>query len=271
MDVATDYGGQTAYGAQAWQSSQAGSGFQPGFRRRRAVAVIALLLSVIGLGVAVEGVATQLMPRRFTAQQQKQIMDWEAGKRWRELPAGKIFPASIQYQPPPELGASALPLTASRIGIARQASCAAATDAAVAAVLNRYGCEAVLRATYADATGSYVLTVGVAAFPGSAQVNAALRELAGPSLTGVRTVRFKNSPAAWFTNSRRQISASSGAGTYAVLYTVGYGDDRPREPVTTDRYADSEMVSMGTGVEQAVAAVLAKQVLPPRCPGTPGC
>ena len=94
-----------------------------------------------------------------------------------------------------------LQLTADRIGIASQASCAAATDpAAVGAVLARHGCEAMLRATYVDGTDTYVITVGVAAMPGSAQVNAAKRELAGvvggSNGAGVRTVPVAGSPAA---------------------------------------------------------------------------
>ena len=106
-----------------------------------------------------------------------------------------------------------LQLTADRIGIAGQASCAAATDpAAVGAVLARHGCEAMLRATYVDGTDSYVITVGVAAMPGSAQVNAAKRELAGvvggSNGAGVRTVPVAGSLAAAFTDSRRQLSGS---------------------------------------------------------------
>ena len=32
---------------------------------------------------------------------------------------------------------------------------------------------------------------------------------------------------------RRQLSGSARAGTYVALYTVGYADTRPREPVET--------------------------------------
>jgi hypothetical protein len=230
--------------------------------------------------VSLAGVAMQLLPRQFTAHQQKQILDWEAGRLWRELPAGTIFGASVSYPAPSVLGGGALALTATRIGIARQASCPAATDTAVAAVLARNGCEAMLRATYVDATDSYVVTVGVAAFPGMAQASAAQRELSGPTLTrarsagaavGVRTVWFRNTPAAWFTDSARQISASTNAATYIVFYTVGYADDRPRVPVSSDKYADAEMTSLGVGVRQAVVNVLAAPLPPPHCPGTPGC
>lgn len=250
-----------------------------GNRLWRAAAVVALVLGIAGLAVSLAGVAAQVLPRRFTAGQQRQITDWEISARWRQLPAGTIFPGSIRYSPPTSLDDdSALTLTASRIGIARQASCAAATDHAAAVVLARNGCTAVLRATYVDGTGSYVVTVGVAVLPGAAQADAAKRELAsvagaGGAGPGVLPVRFKGTPAAWFTDGRRQITASiaGNTGTYLFLYAVGYADDRPRVPVTADSYADAEMTSAGAGVAQAVRSVLAAPVRPPHCPGTPGC
>lgn len=237
-----------------------------------------LVLGVAGLGVSLAGIAIRVMPRQFTAHQQQQILDWESASRWRELPAGTIFPAVVSYQPPPALGGGPLSLTASRIGIARQASCRAATDAGVAVVLDRNGCQAVLRATYVDGTDSYVVTVGVAAFPGMAQAAAAGRELAGPTLTGaggsahgVRTVEFKGTPAALFSNSERQISAQRRAATYVIFYTIGYADNRPLVPVKTDAYAYAEMTSLGAGVAGAVQARLAAPLRLPHCPGTPGC
>lgn len=310
--MATDYGGQAAYGAQGWHGGQPGSPVPPsspippgspvppgssvhtghagspgpGERGRhgragRAVAVVLLLLGVTGLGVSLVEVATQVLPRQFTAHQQRQILDWEAGKLWRTQPAGGIFPGSVYYSAPPEIGGTALRLTATRIGIARQASCTAATDAAVAHVLERNGCQAVLRATYADATNSYVVTVGVAVFPGLAEASDALGELPGPAAAGasgapgvapgIQTVRFRGTPAAWFTNDRRWISASAGAGTYVVFYTAGYADKRSRVLNASDDYADSEMTSLGAGVAQAVAKMLTPPVPQPHCPGTPGC
>jgi hypothetical protein len=229
--------------------------------------------------VSLVGVALQVLPRQFTTGQQRQITDWEVGSRWRQMPAGTIFPSVVRYSRPSALDdGTALTLTARRIGIARQASCTAATNAAAAAVLARNGCEAVLRATYVDGTDSYVVTVGVAVLPSSAEANAANRELAdargaggvGPS---VRTVPFKGTPAAWFTNGRRQISASipGSTGTYVFFYTIGYADDRPPVPVTADSYGDAEMTGVGEGVARAVGSKLAAPVPVPHCPGTPGC
>lgn len=236
--------------------------------------VAALALGAAGLVASLVGVASQVLPRQFTAQQQRQITDWETGTRWRELTAGEIFPASVQYAPPAVLDDDSLRLSADRVGIARQASCAAATDSAVGAVLDRHGCEALLRATYVDATDSYAVTVGVAAMPGSAQAGAAARELGrvvGTGGAGVKTMPVSGTPAAAFTDARRQLSGAVSAGTYLVLYAVGYTDDRPRVPVAADTYADSEMTDAGQGVAQAVVSVVDAHVPPPDCPGTPGC
>ena len=224
------------------------------------VAVIALVLGVAGLVISLVGVATQVMPRQFTAGQQRQITDWEFGSNWRTLTAGTIFPASVVYSPPGSLDDSGLTLTASRIGIARQASCTAATDAAVAAVLDRNGCAAMLRATYVDGTDSYVVTVGVAVMPGSAQAAAAERELpsAATAVTASGRCGSRALRAAAFTNHRRQISGvlAGSTGTYVFFYTIGYADGRPQVPVTADSYArrGDDQHGAGRGAEGRLGA-----------------
>ena len=276
--MATEYGG--AYGGQPWQSAAPPYGGRPPYRAHRSRArwfavVTALVLGTAGLVLSLVGVASQILPRQFTAQQQRQITDWEAGKRWRDLPAGNIFPALVSYTPPAALDDDpSLRLSAGRVGIAGQASCAAVTDAAVGAVLARNGCGAMLRATYVDATDSYVVTIGVATMPGSAQSEAAARQLAGvvgASGAGVQALPVGGTPAAAFIRVRRQLSGTVAAGTYLILYAVGYTDDRPRVPVAADTYADAEMNDAGQGVAQAIGSVLDARVPPPHCPGTPGC
>ena len=237
------------------------------------VAVIALVLGVAGLVISLIGVATQVLPRQFTAGQQRadhRLGDRQplAGDRRRDnLPrVGLLLPRPRRFPM-----TNGLKLTATRIGIARQASCAAATDAAVAAVLDRNGCEAMLRATYVDGTDSYVVTVGVAVMPGSAQAAAAKRELPG-GLYGVLPVRFKGTPAAAFTRPRRQISGvlAGSTGTYVFFYTIGYADDRQQVPVTADSYADAEMTSMGQGVARQVDASARRPVAAAALPGDAG-
>jgi hypothetical protein len=243
-------------------------------RRTRKLAIAVLVLG--GLGLVGFGFAAlvQAMPRKFTAEQRQQITDWEFGKRWRDLTAGAIFPASVSYPAPAALNDDpSMSLSAERVGVAKQASCASATDPVAAAVLDREGCAAILRATYVDGTDSYVVTVGAAVLPGTAKASSAARAIAGAAgvRSAVHTVPVTGTPAGAFTDKRRQLSGVVSAGTYVVLYTVGYADTRPKEPVTGDSYTDAEMTSAGVGVAHDVLSVLAAPVPPPSCPGAPGC
>jgi hypothetical protein len=231
---------------------------------------------LIGLVISPWGVVTELLPRTFTAGQQRQITDWEYGRSWRALSAGQIFPASVSYQAPAVLDDSSLLLTARRIGVARQSACGAVTDPAAARVLDRNGCSAMLRATYTDGTDSYVVTVGVAVLPSTTQAEAAYAELSDVAAAagiqpGVDALAFSGTPAALFTNQRRQLSGFLRAGTYVALYTIGYADSRPREPVSSDSYADGEMTAVGSGVASAALAEVGAPQPAPHCPGTPGC
>ena len=256
-------------------------------RGRRTAAIIALILGLVGFAVSMTGVAIQLLPRQFTAGQQRQIEAWEVMRRWQTMPAGQIFPASISYPLSAQVLQDALPLDldALRVSIApQQSDCAkAVTSAAVGAVLRKDGCEAVLRATYVDATRSYVMTVGVAVLPTEAAATRAGGSLAQTRLAaardavgvgrlpaGVLVVRFRGAAARLY-DYNRQISASFTAGPYVVMYAAGYSDSRPRVPVTQDAYSDEEMTSLAQGVAHSVANTLAASPAPPHCPGTPGC
>src|SRR5205085_5257001 len=174
----------------------AGSGEPPGRRRQARSArlglTIAALLGAAGLAVSLVGLAGQVLPRRFSGAEQQKIRAWEVASRWRAWPAGKIFPASASYRLPWTLlgGNSSLTLSAHRVGIAPQATCVAAVDPGLAAMLDRDGCEGVLRATYTDSTGSFMATVAVVILRSRAP--AAGRLPAGHGLTpGVRAVPFR--------------------------------------------------------------------------------
>jgi hypothetical protein len=257
-----------------------------GVRGRRAVALIILALGVAGLALSATAVAVQLLPRHFTAAQQRQIENWEIASRWQTMPAGQIFPASVGYQISAQAlqDSSALPLDALRVGIAPQSGCTTgAISSAAAAVLHRDGCKAVLRATYVDATRSYVTTVGVAVLPSAAAAAAADAGLIPPRLAaahhansagqleaGVQVVRYGGTAAGLY-DYNRQLSASFADGPYLVMYTVGYADSRPRVPVSRDLYSATEMTALAQGVAQSVASRLAAPPAPPHCPGAPGC
>jgi hypothetical protein len=256
-------------------------------RGRRVAAAVALILGVAGFAVSLTGVAVQLLPRHFTVAQQRQIQAWEVMRRWQLLPAGQIFPASVSYQ----LSAKTLQdqdplqLNAFRVSIAPpESDCAkAVTSAAAGAVLRKNGCQAVLRATYVDATRSFVMTVGVAVLPDAASALsahgklatlrlAAARQASGASLlpAGVLVLRYGGAGGRAY-DYNRQISASFTAGPYVVMYAAGYSDGRPRVPVSRDEYSEGEMTNMAAGVAHKVAHTLAATPPPPRCPGAPGC
>jgi hypothetical protein len=247
-----------------------------------AVAVIALVAGLAGTGLAGFSVYTGMAPRKFTPGQQQQIMAWEIAARWRELPAGDIFPAAVSYPPPNALqDGGTLTLGARRLGIARGVPCRQAADSVAAAILDRDGCQGILRSTYVDETGAFLVTVGVAAFPGRAQASRASDALGAPQLThtahadalvpGLRPASFAGTPALAFTDAKRQVSGNVTDGPYVFLYTIGYADGRPKVPVDVDGYTFAEMTSMGKGLAAAVAGKITRPPAAPSCPGAPGC
>jgi hypothetical protein len=249
--------------------------YPPPAPRRRArcwLTVAAAVLGVAGLVASAAGLATQIMPRRFSPAQQRQIMAWETAGRWRTWPAGKIFPAQVSYQlPNVEFGTVyGLTLSARRVGIAPQTTCQAGTDQALARVLDARGCEALLRATYTDATGTFVMTLGVAVMPGTAPQAASLPG-GGAVRPTVKTVPFPHTLAARFGDRQRQLAGAYSRGPYLVLYTVGYADGRGYDQISLNPYADSEMTSLASGVAQSVGSALGSPPPPPTCPGAPGC
>ena len=214
----------------------------------------------------------QALPRQLSPRQQEKITAWEVASRWRTWPAGKVFPASVSYALPPALfeARSGLTMTAHRVGIARQSTCAAALDRGLARALGRDGCEGVLRATYTDSTGSFVATVAVVVMHGRAPFVSSLPAGHGPP-PGVRAVPFRGTLAARFGNRQRQITGASARGSYLILYTAGYADGRRRDRVSSNPYASSEMKDLGAGLDRDVGRPLGAPPPTPRCPGAPGC
>jgi len=247
-------------------------------RAARSVALIAVLaLGLCGLAASAAGIAGQLLPRRFTTSQQQQIMAWETAGRWRTLSAGHMFPAAVSYQlSGADLeSAAGLTVSARRLGVIPQASCTAGADPAAARVLRQYGCRAVLRATYADSTGSLLVTVGVAVLPDSMDARRAADALSAPGpgglLRSVRAAPVAGTVAAHFADRTRQLAWSSSVGSYVILSAAGFADGRPRLKISADAYVAVEMYRTAGGVTEAVSAELGKAPPVPRCPGAPGC
>jgi hypothetical protein len=252
--------------------------------------LVAILLALLGLGglvVAGAGIRGQLKPRTFTPAQQRQIRAWEVAGRWRVTPKASLFPAVIRYrltaaQDSQGTSKRGRGPRATRLGIARQASCgkAAGGSKKLMARLAGDGCQAVLRSTYTDATSSLVVTVGIAVVKSQSRSIGAARYLTGGSAVGqgglsrqlvLRPFRVSGTPAALFGFPQRQLTWVVAAGPYLVMATVGYADGRPRVQIKNDTYTWREMMDLASGVAVRVAAPLAAVPPEPACPGVPAC
>ena len=243
-------------------------------QRRYRLVLAGFVLALIGLCASVGSVVLHVLPRTFSRGQQQQLAAWEIGKRWRTWPAGRIFPAAIPYQVPATALDSASParLTATRIGIAPATSCLSATGRKAWPVLVRQHCTTVLRATYEDSTGAFAVTVGIAVLPGPGQARDALRALPAHTTTaGLRAVPFGHTLTSLFSDTARQLSATSAVGPYLIMSTVGYADGRPRVRESADPYDKDEMLSAADGVSDWIAARIGAPPPPARCPGGPAC
>jgi hypothetical protein len=255
-----------------------------GRRRRPSLAALAALVGISGLVLSGIGISDQLAPRRFSPAERLRIEAWDVAQRWRTTPETRLFPARPRYQLAGQpIGVpGALRLTARRLGIARQATCASAAGASriVLTLLDRDGCQAILRATYTDATSSIVLTVGVAVLASESKALSAAHFLTGGVAVGqgaisqrlvLGPVRVPYTVAASFGARQRQLAWVVGAGSYLVLATAAFADGRPRVPVATDSYTYLEMTSLARGVATDIAAPLGARPPVPKCPGEPGC
>jgi hypothetical protein len=239
------------------------------------VAFVTLLAAgLFGLGVAALGAAHQLLPRQFTITQRQQIANWEMTRRWRALAAGKIFPAAVSYHLPGVAldAAHGLKLSAHRVTIASSASCKGSLSASAASVLAQHGCGAVLRATYVDASGSLVATVGVAVLPNGNEARAVFDALGRrASAEPLRALTAAGTLASRFRDPQRQLSKIAWAGPYVVFSTAGFTDGRPRVKIYSDSYLDHELTSLADGLSSSARSILGSQPPVPTCPGAPGC
>ncbi|MDX6744018.1 hypothetical protein [Actinocorallia sp. A-T 12471] len=190
----------------------------PGRRLLRAVS-ITLGVSLLAAGIA--ALAYDLT-RAPTPAESKRATERELHDRWRRLDAGVLFPAEVNYGAD---GSDAR--VARRVGIAEPATCRDALDPKAADLLAPFGCETVLRATYVDASGTEVVTVGVAPLRDLDAARQLVLELSAAGGSGLRAVSFPGTVAASFTDARRQASAVSVAGRHLLFQTGGWLDDRP--------------------------------------------
>lgn len=207
-------GGSVAAGAPTWPASG---------RSRRVIRAIAItVLVIIGIGGATAGGFALIheMSRKATKAELAAASNAEVARRWRQYPAGTIFPAKVTYTMPD----GTVTATARLVGIAPQATCAEAADSAVGSVLRKYHCASVLRATYTDESGTLLTTIGVAVMRDRRAAFLAAGEIDAEK--GLRPVGFGGTIASGFTDSGVLYSSSSEAGPYLVIVVGGVADGR---------------------------------------------
>src|SRR5208283_3211033 len=199
----------------------------PAGRRRHWAVTLAVGIAAIILLAAAVGAADRAhaeLTRKPTAAELSVAAAFGEASRWQRWLAGQIFPAGLPYT------TNLLnDETARRAGIAPGYGCAAAVDAALAALTRRYGCRAALRASYLDQPGGVVYTLGVLAFPDPrAAAGFFSHYSAGRSpVRGLHALALPGTPAAAFADAARQAASASLYGPYVVLTVAGYADGRP--------------------------------------------
>jgi hypothetical protein len=211
-----------------------------------------ILVTVLGLaGIAGGGLAlTRELGRGPTHAEVQAALRQEIAGRWQHLPAGKIFPARVTYQ-----DAETLKTTARRVGIARPVPCRSALDPKGLSIAGG-GCRTVLRATYVDASGTMVATVGVVVMPAAPAASSALSRLEASSGArhGLLPLPFRGTIAGQFRGARlRAAVGAQAAGPYLLLFAVGSGTGEPGHA----GQRNEDLAPLGFGVLSAVSDVLA--------------
>ncbi|WP_307167528.1 hypothetical protein [Streptomyces rishiriensis] len=126
------------------------------FGRRGRVAAAAACV-VLGLGL-IGGAVTGSWLIGDSADAAERSTYTTAGGLWHNVPVDQLFPPTVDGQ---GAGPGGADRTWTRIAVAPDGDCADALDPLLLKVLAPVGCRRLLRATYTDATESYVTTVGL--------------------------------------------------------------------------------------------------------------
>jgi Tfp pilus assembly protein PilV len=209
-----------------------------------------VLLLVIGLGAVGAGGSLLYLEetRHATAAEADAAGQQELASLWQRMTIGQIFPKTASYGT-----TGGISPKATLIGIAPQSSCAAAADPAVAQALNRYGCVTMLRATYADQSGTILATVGIAVMKSTSGAEQTLSAIQGQSTGGKTGILAVGFPGTAFPGSAREVfgTEADARGPYLFFYTAGYADGRS----TTMQQSNGESITtdIGSGVMNSIS------------------
>ncbi|MFD5163106.1 hypothetical protein ACFWMJ_34485 [Streptomyces hawaiiensis] len=126
-------------------------------RRGTSQAAAAAVCLVLGLGL-ISGAVTGSWLGGGSGEDGTPSTFAAAGSLWHSVPVDQLFPPTVQGR---GAGPGGADRTWTRIAVAPDSGCKDAFDPLLRKALAPVGCERLLRATYTDATESYVTTVGL--------------------------------------------------------------------------------------------------------------
>ncbi|MET7681715.1 hypothetical protein [Streptomyces sp. NPDC005423] len=219
----------------------AGRGRPLAGRVRPRTAVIALCL-VLGLGLISGAVTGSWLTGETTAPKDAGTYA-AAGALWHSVPVDELFPATVRGR---GAGPGGADRTWTRIGVAPDSGCADAFDPLLRATLAPAGCRRLLRATYTDATQSFVTTVGL------------LFTKADAATMGALARRFKDEGLADRTDLMPRPYAAKGTAAAGfgdrqrASWTVSVLTDAPVVVYAVSGWADGRTVDTPQSAEQAI-------------------
>ncbi|MGV9559814.1 hypothetical protein [Streptomyces sp. NPDC003522] len=222
-----------------------------GRRGLRGRTVAAAACAVLGLGL-IGGAVTGSWLVGDPADAGERSVYATAGGLWHNVPVDRLFPPAVDGQ---GAGPGGADRTWTRIAVAPDSGCADAFDPLLAKALAPVGCARLLRATYTDATRSFVTTVGLLFTKADAAGMRALdtrfdkEGLAGRTDLMPRPYGAKGTLAAAFGDAQRASwTVSVLTDTPVVVYAVsGWADGR------TVAAAQSAVEATASGATTAVA------------------
>ncbi|MFE4061740.1 hypothetical protein ACFXP3_36570 [Streptomyces sp. NPDC059096] len=216
--------------------------------RRPARAAAAVACVVLGVGL-IGGAVTGSWLTGDSAAEPAARDDYTVARGlWHSAPVDTLFPRTLKGD---GAGPGGSDRRWTRIGVAPDSTCAATLDPLLERVLRPLGCSRVVRATYADATSSSVITVGLVFTRGDATAMGALRtrfrvdDLTERTDLMPRTFPVEGTVAATFGAAQRASwTVNVLTEVPVVVYAVsGFADGRP---VTSPQPADHAMADGAT-------------------------
>ncbi|MFF7311901.1 hypothetical protein [Streptomyces sp. NPDC008137] len=199
-------------------------------RRGASQAAAAAACLVLGLGL-ISGAVTGSWLVGDSGEDGSRSTFATAGSLWHSVPVDQLFPPTVQGR---GAGPGGADRTWTRIAVAPDSGCEDAFDPLLRKALAPVGCERLLRATYTDATQSYVTTVGLlfttADAPGMTSLANRFRKERLDRRSDLMPLPYaaKNTPAADFGRGQRAAwTVSVLTEAPVVVYAVsGWADGR---------------------------------------------